>query len=423
MTLLVQKFGGSSLGSVKMIERAAERVAGDRRDGHDVVVVLSAMGDATDRLMDLAQAVTNSPNGRELDALLATGEQVSTALFSLALTRLGQSARSYTGSQVRILTDGVHGKARIREVDTERLQSDLSQGTVPVVAGFQGVDEEGNITTIGRGGSDTTAVALAVALEADECRILSDVDGVYTTDPRVVPSARRLEKVTYDEMLELSSLGSRVLQPRAVEFASKYGVILRVLSSTGDGTGTLIGPGFSDMEAPIVSGIAFNRDEAEIAITDIPDRPGIAHRILKPVADARIEVDMMVLNAPRDGRVDLCFTVHRDHFRQALELVRAVVADFDGAGVDGNERVVKISLVGVGVRSHTDVAARMLEALAGAAINLRMIATSEIKVSVLVDETDLESGVRCLHDAFDLDRAAEPETPAGDQGAAAPGSA
>ncbi len=410
MALLVQKFGGSSLGSVAMIDRAAERVIDDRHKGNDVVVVLSAMGDATDRLMDLARSVTDKPNSRELDALLATGEQVSTALFSLALQNHGQPARSYTGGQVRIVTNDIHGKARIREVDTENLRADLSGGTVPVVAGFQGVDDSGSVTTIGRGGSDTTAVAIAAALDADECHILTDVDGVYTTDPRVVPAARRLNQITYDEMLELSSQGSRVLQMRAVEFASKYGVLLRVLSSNADSDGTLIGPGSEDMEAPVVAGIAFNQDEAEIVVTAIPDRPGIAHQILKPIADAHIEVDMMVLNAPRGGRVDLCFTVHREHYSEAMDLVRAAVKSIDGADVTGNDRVVKISLVGVGIRSHTDVTTRMLEALATAGINLRMIATSEIKVSVLVPEDSLETGVRCLHEAFGLDREAGLQT-------------
>lgn len=403
MTLIVQKFGGTSVGSLDLIRRVAERVQASRRDGTQVVVVVSAMGDSTDRLVDLARGICAEPDAREMDVLLSTGEQVSIALLCIALRSLGCAARSYTGAQVRVVTTDVHTRARIVDVETQRLRADLEQDVVPVVAGFQGVDAAGDITTIGRGGSDTTAVALAVALKADECQILTDVDGVYTTDPRMVPQARRLERVTFDEMLELAGQGSRVLHLRSVEFASKYNMPLRVASSFAPGPGTLICREEPRVEAPVVSGIAFNRDEAEITIAGVPDVPGTAHRLLKPVSDASIEVDMIVLNAPRGGKVDLTCTVHRDDFAAALKLASKAAEQFAGASVTGNDRVAKLSVVGVGMRSHAGVATKLFEALARESINVRMVSTSEIKISVLVDESSLERGVRSLHTAFGLD--------------------
>jgi aspartate kinase len=402
MTLIIQKYGGTSVGSLDLIKRVAQRVHDSRRNGTHIVVVVSAMGDSTDRLADLAKGICSEPVAREMDVLLATGEQVSIALLCMALHSIGCEARSYTGGQVRVLTSNAHTRARILGVDTERLRADLDQDIVPVVAGFQGVDESGNITTIGRGGSDTTAVALAVALKADECQILTDVDGVYTTDPRMVPQARRLDTVTFDEMLELAGQGSRVLHLRSVEFASKYNVPLRVASSFAPGPGTLICREEPRVEAPVVSGIAFNRDEAEITIAGVPDVPGTAYGLLKPVSQAGIEVDMIVLNAPREGKVDLSFTVHRDDFAAALKLTKKAAEQFAGASVAGNDRVAKLAVVGVGMRSHAGVATKLFEALARESINVRMVSTSEIKISVLVDELALEKGVRTLHAAFGL---------------------
>ena len=403
MSLIVQKYGGTSVGSLDLIRRVADKISAARRDGTNVVVVVSAMGDSTDRLVDLARGLCQEPDAREMDVLLATGEQVSVALLCMALRNQGCAARSYTGAQVRVLTSNVHTRARIEQVETERLRADIAQGVVPVVAGFQGVDSAGNITTIGRGGSDTTAVALAVALQADECQILTDVDGVYTTDPRMVPTARRLDRVTFDEMLELAGQGSRVLHLRSVEFASKYNMPLRVASSFGAGPGTLICREEPRVEAPVVSGIAFNRDEAEITVAGVPDVPGTAFRLLKPVSDASIEVDMIVLNAPRAGKVDLSFTVHRDDYAAALRLVKTAAGQLPGAQVNGNDRVAKLSVVGVGMRSHAGVATTLFEALAAESINVRMVSTSEIKISVLVDEQALERGVRSLHAAYGLE--------------------
>ncbi len=404
MPLIVQKYGGTSVGSLDLIRRVAARVKAAQSDGTDVVVVVSAMGDSTDRLVDLARGLCAEPDPREMDVLLSTGEQVSMALLCIELRNQGCEARSYTGSQVRIVTTGMHSRARIQKVETDRLRADIARGVVPVVAGFQGMDESGNITTIGRGGSDTTAVALAVALEADECQILTDVDGVYTTDPRMVPAARRLDRITFDEMLELAGQGSRVLHLRSVEFASKYNVPLRVAASFGAGPGTLICREEPRVEAPVVSGIAFNRDEAEITVAGVPDAPGTAFRLLKPVSDASIEVDMIVLNAARAGKVDLSFTVHRDDYAAALRLVKEAAVHFAGVQVNGNDRVAKLSVVGVGMRSHAGVATRLFETLAAESINVRMVSTSEIKISVLVDEQALERGVRSLHSAFGLER-------------------
>ena len=405
MTLIVQKFGGTSVGSLDRIVNVALRVAGTRSRGAAVVVVVSAMGGETDRLLDLARSIQERPDPRELDVLLSTGEQVTIALLAMTLQAKGFPACSYTGHQVRIRTDSAHNKARILHIDDQRIRADLEAGRVVVVAGFQGVDDVGNITTLGRGGSDTTAVALAAALGADECRIYTDVDGVYTTDPRVVPEARRLEALTFEEMLELASLGAKVLQIRSVEFASKYGVPLRVLSSLEDGPGTLIGPDVEDdaMEQPLISGIAFNRDEAKITVIGVQDRPGIAFSILGPVAAENIEVDMIVQNSGADGTTDFTFTVHRNDYARTLQIVRERLSQWGTSEVTGDDRIVKISLVGVGMRSHAGIASRMFQALAAESINIQMISTSEIKISVVVDEKYLELGVRALHTAFGLD--------------------
>ena len=405
MSLIVQKFGGTSVGSLERIARVAGRVRTARARGDDVVVVLSAMSGETDRLLGLARSIQERPDPRELDVLLSTGEQVTIALLAMTLHESGCAARSYTGHQVRIGTDSAHTRARIVHIDDTRIRDDLAAGRVVVVAGFQGVDEDGNITTLGRGGSDTTAVALAAALRADECQIFTDVDGVYTTDPRVVPEARRLQSLTFEEMLELASLGAKVLQIRSVEFASKYGVPLRVRSTFEDGPGTLIGPDSEDnsMEQPLISGVAFNRDEAKITVMGVQDRPGVAFSILGPVADENIEVDMIVQNSGADGTTDFTFTVHRNDYARTLQIVREGTSQWGATEVTGDDRIVKISLVGVGMRSHAGIASRMFQALAAESINIQMISTSEIKISVVVDEKYLELGVRALHIAFGLE--------------------
>jgi aspartate kinase len=408
MSLIVQKFGGTSVGTIERIESVAEKVAGFRAQGHDVVVAVSAMSGETNRLIGLAHEIDEQPTPREMDVLVSTGEQVTIALLSMALNKRGVDARSYTGSQVRILTDSAHNKARIRDIDGKNIRADLDQGRVVVVAGFQGVDEFGNITTLGRGGSDTTAVALAAALKADECQIYTDVDGVYTTDPRVVDSARRLDKITFEEMLEMASLGSKVLQIRAVEFAGKYNVPLRVLHSFQEGPGTLITTEEeSTMETPAISGIAFTRDEAKITVLGVPDTPGVAAKILGPVSDANIEVDVIVQNFGEDNTNDFTFTVHRNDLLRAEKIVRAAAADLDAREVRTDAKIAKISLVGVGMRSHAGIASKMFKALADVAINIQLITTSEIKISVVVDEKFLELGVRSLHSAFDLDEPAQ----------------
>ncbi|NWO08407.1 MAG: aspartate kinase [Alteromonadaceae bacterium] len=406
MALLVQKFGGTSVGTTERIEAVAERVSRCRAEGHDVVVVVSAMSGETNRLIGLAHDIMEEPVPREMDVLVSTGEQVTIALLSMALHKRGCDARSYTGSQVRILTDSSHTKARIKDIDEHRMREDLDAGRVVVVAGFQGIDDAGNITTLGRGGSDTTAVALAAALKAEECQIYTDVDGVYTTDPRVVDSARRLERITFEEMLEMASLGSKVLQIRAVEFAGKYNVPLRVLSSFQEGDGTLIT--FEDenaMEQPVVSGIAFNRDEAKLTISGVPDTPGSALRILKPVSDANIEVDMIVQNVGEDNKTAFTFTVHRNDFKRAQDVLRGISAEIGAGEVGGDTKIAKVSIVGVGMRSHAGVATRMFEALSNEGINIQMISTSEIKISVVIDEKYLELAVRALHSAFELEKA------------------
>lgn len=405
MALLVQKFGGTSVGSTDRIETVAEKISRFRKEGHDVVVVVSAMSGETNRLIALAEAIMDEPTPREMDVLVSTGEQVTIALLAMALQKRNCEARSYTGAQVRILTDSAHTKARIRQIDEQRMREDLAAGRVVVVAGFQGMDELGNITTLGRGGSDTTAVALAAALKADECQIYTDVDGVYTTDPRVVDSARRLDRITFEEMMEMASLGSKVLQIRAVEFAGKYNVPLRVLSSFEEGGGTLITlEDDSVMEQPVVSGIAFNRDEAKLTISGVPDTPGSALRILKPISNANIEVDMIVQNVGADNRTDFTFTVHRNDFRRAKEILERAATELKAREVSGDSKIAKVSIVGVGMRSHAGVATKMFEALSDEGINIKMISTSEIKISVVIDEKYLELAVRALHSAFELDK-------------------
>jgi aspartate kinase len=403
MRLIVQKYGGTSVGDLERIGRVADKVKAARDAGDSVVVVVSAMAGETNRLAELANAISARPAPREMDVLLSTGEQVTIALLSMALAARGCPARSYTGGQVHIRTDSAHTKARILEIDHARMQRDLDAGRVVVVAGFQGTDAEGNITTLGRGGSDTTAVALSAALGADECHIYTDVDGVYTTDPRIVPEARRLSHVTFEEMLELASLGAKVLQIRAVEFASKYDVRLRVLSTFEDGEGTLIISEDPNMEQPLISGIAFNRDEAKLTVVAVPDRPGIAFSILGPIAKANIEVDMIVQNASEEGKTDFTFTVHRNDFEAARTLLEQSTRDLGAREVTGDKRIVKVSLVGVGMRSHAGIASQMFETLAEEGINIQMISTSEIKISVVVDEKYLELGVRALHAAFGLE--------------------
>ena len=407
MGLIVQKYGGTSVATAERIKSVARRVAKFNSAGHRLVVVVSAMSGETNRLIELANEIQRSPDPRELDVVVSTGEQVTIGLLSMALMELGLKARSYTGAQVRILTDNSHTKARIRKIDEERMRADLAAGRIVVVAGFQGVDAEGNVTTLGRGGSDTTAVALAAALKADECQIYTDVDGVYTTDPRIVPGARRLKTVTFEEMLEMASLGSKVLQIRSVEFAGKYRVRLRVLSSfEEEGEGTLIT--FEEdekMEEAVISGIAFNRDEAKITVMGVPDRPGIAYAILGPIGDANIDVDMIIQNAGVNGMTDLSFTVHRNEYQKALDVLnRQVKGHIKAADVQGDNRICKVSMVGVGMRTHAGIASQMFRTLAEEGINIQMISTSEIKISVVLDEKYLELAVRALHKAFGLDQ-------------------
>ncbi len=405
MAFLVKKYGGTSVGTVERIQRVAEQLKQARDDGDDVVVVVSAMSGETNRLVGLAKDIQpGAVDVRELDVLLATGEQVTIALLSMALKALGCEARSYTGGQVKILTDGAHSKARIESIDTENIMSDIRAGSIVVVAGFQGVSADGSITTLGRGGSDTSAVALAAALGADECQIFTDVDGVYTTDPRVESKARRLEKITFEEMLEMASLGSKVLQIRAVEFAGKYNVPLRVLSTFEPGEGTLITYDDEEntMEQAQVSGIAFNRNEAQITVVGVADQPGIAYKILGPVSDLNIEVDMIVQNKGMGGTTDFTFTVDRNDYSKVVAFLTSKKEELSADSVVGNDKIVKLSIVGVGMRSHAGIASRMFRALAEAGINLVLISTSEIKVSVVIDEKYLELGVRALHDEFEL---------------------
>ena len=407
MALIVQKFGGTSVGTPERIKAVAGRIAAFKAGGHQLVVVVSAMSGETNRLIALAKEVQSEPDPREYDVVVSTGEQVTIGLLCMALLERGVKARSYTGGQVSILTDSSHTKARIRKIDEERMRADLAEGTLVVVAGFQGVDAEGNVTTLGRGGSDTTAVALAAALKADECQIYTDVDGVYTTDPRIVPEARRLKSVTFEEMLEMASLGSKILQIRSVEFAGKYKVPLRVLSSFQEqGEGTLIT--FEEdakMEDAVISGIAFNRDEAKITVMGVPDRPGIAYAILGPIGDANIDVDMIIQNAGVDGLTDLSFTVHRNEYQKALDVLNRRVKDhIKAADIRGDHKICKVSMVGVGMRTHAGIASQMFRTLAEEGINIQMISTSEIKISVVIDEKYMELAVRALHKAFGLDQ-------------------
>jgi aspartate kinase len=413
MSLIVQKFGGTSVADIECIEQVADKVARFRANGDDIVVVVSAMSGETNRLIALAHDIQERPVPREMDVLISTGEQVTTALLSMALNKRGVKAKSYNGSQVRILTDDSHTKARIKEIDDARLHADLQQGYVIVVAGFQGVDENGNITTLGRGGSDTTAVALAAALKADECQIYTDVDGVYTTDPRMVDGARRLSRITFEEMLEMASMGSKVLQIRAVEFAGKYNVPLRVLHSFQDGPGTLISiEDDSEMETPTIAGIAFNRDEAKLTIEGVPDMPGVAYRILGPIGEANIEVDVIVQNVAHDKTTDFTFTVSRNDIDRAEEVLNKVAQEIGAREVNSDNKVAKVSVVGVGMRSHAGVASQMFAALAENGINIQMITTSEIKISVIIEEKFLELAVRALHSSFDLEREPENESAA-----------
>lgn len=409
MALYVQKFGGTSVGTVERIKAVAEKVKRFRDEGHQIVVVLSAMSGETNRLIELAGQINDEPTPREMDMLVSTGEQVTISLLAMALQKLGVPATSYTGAQVGIRTDSAHTKARIQRIETDDLRQDLEEGQVVVVAGFQGVDEEGNITTLGRGGSDTTGVALAAALKADECQIYTDVDGVYTTDPRVCSKAQRLETITVEEMLELASLGSKVLQIRAVEFAGKYNVPLRVLSSFEDGPGTLIIADQNQedsMEEPLISGIAFTANEAKLTLLNTPDVPGVAWRILGPIADANIEVDMIVQNvAPAGNYTDFTFTVAKGDYKQTMTILREqVLPDLGEGELRGDDNIAKVSLVGVGMRSHAGVASRMFRTLAEENINIRMVSTSEIKISVVIDEKQMELAVRMLHQAFGLDK-------------------
>ena len=407
MALIVQKFGGTSVATTDRIKNVAKRVARWKALGHDIIVVPSAMSGETNRLIGLAKEISSSPDPRELDVIASTGEQVTIALLAMAMHAEGLKAKSYTGPQVRVLTDSTFTKARILQIDDQRIRKDLAEGNVVVVAGFQGADEDGNITTLGRGGSDTSAVALAAALQADECQIYTDVDGVYTTDPRVVPEARKLDTITFEEMMEMASLGSKVLQIRSVEFAGKYKVKLRVLSSFQDeGEGTLITVEEDNkMEQPIISGIAFSRDEAKLTVLGVPDLPGIAYKILGPIADANIDVDMIIQNVGQDGTTDFSFTVSRADYAKALEMLKVSAASMNARGVTGDSKTCKVSAVGVGMRSHPGVASKMFSALGAEGINIKMISTSEIKISVVLEEKYLELAVRVLHKAFGLDQA------------------
>jgi len=403
MALIVEKYGGSSVGTSERIRAVADRVAASHRVGDDLVVVLSAMAGETNRLLELARDIDPEADARETDVLISTGEQVTIALLTMALHKLDVPARSYTGGQVRILTDNVHGKARILDIDADMVRTDIEQRNVVVVAGFQGVDREGNITTLGRGGSDTTAVAMAAALKADECRIYTDVDGVYTADPRIVPEARRLEQITVEEMLELSSLGAKVLETRSVEFAGKYKVPLRVLSSFESGKGTLITYEVNKMEQPLIAGIAYNRDEAKLTIRGVPDQPGVASTIFGQISDAHVNVDMIIQNVAQDGTTDLTFTVNRSEYPHARSILEKISAELKAREVVGDDQLAKISIVGVGMRSHAGIASTMFEAMATEGINIELISTSEIKISIGVADRYVELAVRALHKAFGLE--------------------
>ena len=402
MALIVQKYGGSSMATTEKIKIVARRVAKTRAKGHDVVVVVSAMSGETDRLIKLAKSIDERPDSREYDALISTGENVSIALLAIALNSMKKPAISFGGSQVRIVTDSVHSKARIESIDDRRIREELARGRIVVIAGFQGVNDAGDVTTLGRGGSDTTAVALAAALKADVCEIYSDVDGVYTTDPRIVPEARKLKKVAYEEMLEMSSLGAKVLQIRSVEFAAKYGVDLRCRSTFTNDPGTLICREELIMEKEVVSGVTYNKDEAKISIRHVPDQPGIAAKIFGPIGDANVNVDMIIQNFSKEGFTDVTFTVPKGELWEAMKIAKATAKALGAKGVIGDANIAKVSVVGVGMRSHSGVATTMFEALASESINIQMISTSEIKISCVIDEKYTELAVRVLHDAFKL---------------------
>jgi aspartate kinase len=404
MALVVQKFGGTSVGTIEKIRNVARRVARTYDDGNDVIVVVSAMAGETNKLVALADEMCEFPSEREYDVLVAAGEQVSIALLSMCLQSMGYKAKSYLGWQVPIYSDSAFSKARIEEIDDTNVREDLRSGTIVVVAGFQGVDRDGNVTTFGRGGSDTSAVAVAAALKADVCEILTDVDGVYTTDPRIVPEASKMEKISYDEMLEMASLGSKVLQLRSVEFAKKYGVVVHVRSSLNENPGTLVMKEDEDMETVLVSGITYNKDEAKISVMRVPDKPGIAAQLFSPLSDANISVDMIIQNVSHEGSTDLTFTVPRTDFKKALKIVEDAAAKIGAAGVESNQAIAKISIVGVGMRSHSGIASKMFSTLAAEGINIQMISTSEIKVSCVIDDKYTELAVRVLHDAFGLEK-------------------
>jgi aspartate kinase len=405
MALVVQKYGGTSVGDIERIRNVAQRVIVTKNQGHEVVVVVSAMAGETDKLIRLAQQVTSTPNEREMDVLVSTGEQVSIALLAIALKSVGYDAKSYLGFQIKIATDSVFGKARITGIESEKILNDLKNGRIVVVAGFQGVDEEDNITTLGRGGSDTTAVAIAAALKADVCEIYTDVDGVYTTDPNICERARKLSKISYDEMLEMASLGAKVLQIRSVEFAKKYNVPIHVRSSFNDNPGTLVCKEDKEMEKVVVSGVTYNKNEAKIEVMRVPDVPGIAAKLFKPIADANIVVDMIIQTSSTEkGCADVAFTVPKSDFSKTLQIVKETLKEFGGKEVKSNEDIAKVSIVGVGMRSHSNVATQMFSALAKERINIQMISTSEIKISCIIDAKYTELAVRALHDAFELDQ-------------------
>jgi len=405
MALIVQKYGGTSVGDIERIKNVARRVLRTKHEGHQVVVVVSAMAGETDRLIRLAQQVTSTPDERELDVLISTGEQVSIALLAMALKAMGADSKSYVAFQIKIATDSAFGKARITGIESERILTDLRDGKIVVVAGFQGVDEEDNITTLGRGGSDTTAVAIAAALKADVCEIYTDVDGVYTTDPNICPKAKKLSKISYDEMLEMASLGAKVLQIRSVEFAKKYDVPIHVRSSFNDNPGTMVCKEDKEMEKVVVSGITYNKNEARIEVMRLPDVPGVAAKLFKPIADANIVVDMIIQTSSTEkGYADVAFTVPKSDFAKALQIVKETAKELDGKEVKSNEDIAKVSIVGVGMRSHSNVAAQMFSALAKEGINIQMISTSEIKISCVIDSKYTELAVRTLHDAFELDK-------------------
>ncbi len=404
MALVVQKYGGTSVGTIEKIQNVARRVARTYDDGNDMVVVVSAMAGETNKLVALAEAMCEFPSEREYDVLVAAGEQVSIALLSMALQSMGYKAKSYLGWQIPIYTDNAFSKARIEEIQDSNIREDLHNGTIVIVAGFQGIDRDNNITTLGRGGSDTSAVAVAAALKADVCEILTDVDGVYTTDPRIVPEASKMEKVSYDEMLEMASLGSKVLQLRSVEFAKKYNVVVHVRSSLNDNPGTLVMKEDADMETVLVSGVTYNKDEAKISVMRVPDKPGIAAQLFTPLSTANIMVDMIIQNISHEGLTDMTFTVPRSDFKKALKIVEETALKIGAAGVESNQSIAKISIVGVGMRSHSGIASKMFETLSAEGVNIQMISTSEIKVSCVIDDKYTELAVRVLHEAFGLDK-------------------